>query len=72
MLVQISWECTPPYLSTEISNLLQPAQAEVVLGQCSMYLASWGQPMGELWQGLADFCKTNFNKFLFYVFLREN
>ncbi len=27
LLVQISWECTPPYLSTGISNLLQPAQA---------------------------------------------
>jgi hypothetical protein len=43
MLVQISRECTPPspYLSTGISNLLQPAQAEVVLGQPSTYLASW-------------------------------
>jgi hypothetical protein len=41
LLVQISRECTPPYLSTGISNLLQPAQAEVVLGQHSMYLASW-------------------------------
>ncbi len=41
MLVQISWECTPLYLSTGISNLLQPAQAEVVLGQLSTYLASW-------------------------------
>ncbi len=44
MLVQISWECTPPYLSTGISNLLQPAQAEVVLGQRSTYLASWWAP----------------------------
>jgi hypothetical protein len=41
MLVQISWECTPPYLFTGISNLLQPAQAEVLLGQRSTYLASW-------------------------------
>jgi hypothetical protein len=41
MLVQISWECTPPYPSTGISNLLQPAQTEVVLGQLSTYLASW-------------------------------
>jgi hypothetical protein len=41
LLVQISRECTPPYLSTGISNLLQPAQAEVVLGQLSTYLASW-------------------------------
>jgi hypothetical protein len=41
LLVQISWKCTPPYLSTGISNLLQPAQAEVVLGQISWYLASW-------------------------------
>ncbi len=41
MLVQCSRECTPPYLSTGISNLLQPAQAEVVLGQRSTYLASW-------------------------------
>jgi hypothetical protein len=39
--VQISRECTPSYLSTGIPNLLQPAQAEVVLGQCSTYLASW-------------------------------
>ncbi len=42
MLVQCSRECTPPYLSTGISNLLQPAQAEVVLGQRSTYLASCG------------------------------
>jgi hypothetical protein len=28
-----------------ISNPLQTAQAEVVLGQRSMYLASWIQPM---------------------------
>ncbi len=41
MLVQVNWECTPPYLSTGISNLLQPAQAEVVLGQRFTYLASW-------------------------------
>jgi hypothetical protein len=40
--VQISMECTLPYLSTGILNLLQPAQAEVVLGQLSRYLASWG------------------------------
>ncbi len=40
-LVQISRECTPPYLPTGISNLIQPAQAEVVLGQLSTYLASW-------------------------------
>jgi hypothetical protein len=39
--LQISREWTPPYLSTGISNLLQPAQAEVVLGQRSTYLASW-------------------------------
>ncbi len=39
--MQISRECTPPYLPTGISNLLQPAQAEVVLGQRSTYLASW-------------------------------
>ena len=43
--MQISWECTPPYLSTGISNLLQPAQAEVVLGQRSTYLASWAEPV---------------------------
>jgi hypothetical protein len=42
LLVQISRECIPPYLSTGISNLREPAQAEVVLGQRSMYLASWG------------------------------
>jgi hypothetical protein len=42
--VQIIRECTPPYLSTGISNLLQPAQAEVVFGQHSTYLASWFLP----------------------------
>jgi hypothetical protein len=41
LLVQISRECTPPYLSIGIPNLLQPAQLEVVLGQRSTYLASW-------------------------------
>jgi hypothetical protein len=41
LLVQISRERTPTYLSTGISNLLQPAQAEVVLGKHSTYLASW-------------------------------
>ncbi len=45
MLVQISWERTLPYLSTGISNLLQPAQAEAVLGQRSRFLASWDQPL---------------------------
>jgi hypothetical protein len=30
-------------LSNGISNLLQPAQAEVVLGQPSTYLASWDE-----------------------------
>jgi hypothetical protein len=45
LLVQSSRECTPPYLSTGISNLLQPAHAEVVLGQLSMYLASWVGPL---------------------------
>jgi hypothetical protein len=44
MLVQISRECTPPYLSTGISILFQPAQAEVVLGQLSRYLVSWFEP----------------------------
>ncbi len=39
-LVQISRECTPSDISTGISNLLQPAQAEVMLGQLSRYLAS--------------------------------
>ncbi len=40
LLVKISRECTPsPTLGT--SNLLQPAQAEVMLGQLSTYLASW-------------------------------
>ncbi len=43
-LVQISKECTPSYLSTGISNMLQPAQAEAVLGQRSTYLASWISP----------------------------
>jgi hypothetical protein len=39
--VHCSRVCTPPYLSTGISNLLLPAQAEVVMGQLSTYLASW-------------------------------
>jgi hypothetical protein len=39
--VTISWEFTPPYLSSGISNLLQPAQTEVVLGQLSTYVDSW-------------------------------
>jgi hypothetical protein len=39
-----SRERTPGYLSTGISNLLQPAKAEVVLGQLSTYLASWVRP----------------------------
>jgi hypothetical protein len=46
MLELISRECTPAYLSTGISNLLQPAQTEVVLGQLSTYLASWA---GDQW-----------------------
>jgi hypothetical protein len=29
------------YSTTGISNLLQPAQAEVVMGQLSTYLPSW-------------------------------
>jgi hypothetical protein len=36
LLMRYSRESTPPYLSSGISNLLQPAQAEVVLGQRSM------------------------------------
>ncbi len=39
--MQCSREFTPSDLSTGISKLLQPAQAEVVLGQLSMYLSSW-------------------------------
>ncbi len=42
LLVHCSRECTLPYLSTGIWNLLQPAQAEVLLGQLSTYLASLG------------------------------
>jgi hypothetical protein len=40
-LAHSSRECIPPDLSTGISNPPQPAQVEVVLGQLSMYLASW-------------------------------
>jgi hypothetical protein len=40
-----SRECTPPDLFTGISNLLQPAQAEVELGQLSWLLASWLLPV---------------------------
>ncbi len=43
MLVQISMECSQSHLSTGISNLLQPAQAEVVSGQLSTHLASWDE-----------------------------
>jgi hypothetical protein len=51
--VQISRECTPAYLSTGILNLLQPAQAEVVLGQLSTYLVSWvGTVVFLIWQQL--------------------
>ncbi len=46
LLVQSSMECTPPYQLTGISNLLQPAQAVLVLSQRSMYLASWFSPDG--------------------------
>jgi hypothetical protein len=49
MLVQISWECTPSYISTGISNLLHQAQAEVVLGQLSRYLASWVCVLARPW-----------------------
>ncbi len=35
LLVHRSRECTPPYLSTGTSHLLQLAQAEVMLGQHS-------------------------------------
>jgi hypothetical protein len=48
MLAQISRECTPSYLFTGLSNLLQPAQAEAVLGQRSTYLASWDEILGAL------------------------
>jgi hypothetical protein len=59
LLVQISRECTLPYLSTGLSNLLQPAQAEVVLGQRSTYLASWYVTTGV--GGLFYFdCETGF------------
>jgi hypothetical protein len=45
LLVQTSRESIPLDLSTGISNLLQPAQTEVVLGQHSMYLVSWGNTL---------------------------
>ncbi len=48
LLVQSSRECTPPYLSTGLSNLLQPAQAEVELGQLSTYLASGVRPVARV------------------------
>ncbi len=49
MLVHISWEWTPSDLSTGIANLLQPAQAEFVLGQLSRYLASWVCMLARPW-----------------------
>ncbi len=49
------YTCTPLYLSTGISQL-QPAQAEVVLGHLSTYLASWVVYMKLYTMGeLADF-----------------
>jgi hypothetical protein len=46
--------CIPSDLSIGISNLLQPAQAEVVLGQFSAYLKELSHEieMGCLWYGL--------------------
>jgi hypothetical protein len=63
--VHCSRECTPLYISTGISHLLQLAQAEVVLGQHSMYLASWAEmryckiskEMLSLYFGLAVLCQ---------------
>jgi hypothetical protein len=40
-LVHCSKECTPPYLFPEITYLLQPVQAEGMLGRRSMYKSSW-------------------------------
>jgi hypothetical protein len=45
LLVRCSRECTLSDLSIGISNLLQPAQAEVVLGQPSTYLFSRISPL---------------------------
>jgi hypothetical protein len=53
-------------LTTGISNLLQPAQAEVVLGQLSTYLASWGATSQEKSDRLAKQSKKNVLNFLFY------
>ncbi len=59
--------CTPAYLSTGISNLLQPTQAEVVLGHLSTYLASWvqqlyctvhGQPLAMVCDERCSHCAT--------------
>jgi hypothetical protein len=36
-------ECTPPYLSTGISNLPQSAQTKVVLGHPPTFTASWAE-----------------------------
>jgi hypothetical protein len=45
-------------LSTGISNLLQPAKAEVMLGQLSTYLASWRSPTTVRKIGLIKKLKT--------------
>jgi hypothetical protein len=50
LLVHRSSECTPPYLSTGISNPLQLAQAVVALGQHSTYVAS----VVIIYEGLAE------------------
>jgi hypothetical protein len=42
LLVQTSRECTPPYLSIVISNLLQPALYVFSVKRLNTYLASWG------------------------------
>jgi hypothetical protein len=55
MLVQ----STPPYLSTGISNLLQPGQAEVVLGQLSTFLVSLVGTLGMV--GTSLYCTYSYN-----------
>jgi hypothetical protein len=53
--VHRSRECTQPYLSTGISNLLQLAQAEVMLGKhCTVYIKPLGIQRNMRWSWFSD------------------
>jgi hypothetical protein len=64
--------CTPSVLSTGISNLLQPAQAEVVLGQLSMFLASWDMTLAVQYGSLLYALVTLYEDNITTVFKRHS